>query len=198
MTKNVVWQTIDVSRRDREQLNGHRAAVIWFTGLLGSGKSTLANGLNSLLFQRGCRSYVLDGDNIRHGLNSDLGFSDDSRVENIRRVSEVAKLLYDAGLIVITAFISPFEKERAFARKLIGDHFMEIFVDVPLEICKKRDPKGLYKKAMDGKISEMTGVNSPYESPQHAELVLKAAEMNIAESLSFIVESLEAQGIFSP
>ena len=164
--QNVHRQALSITRADRARLNGHPGKVLWFTGLSGSGKSTLANALEIELHRQGMRTYILDGDNIRQGLNKDIGFTDADRVENIRRVAEVAKLMMDAGLVVMTAFISPFRQERDMARSLIGeDNFIEIFVDTPLEVCEQRDVKGLYKKARAGQIPNMTGVNSPYERP---------------------------------
>lgn len=164
--------TLSVARVDRERLNGHLGKVLWFTGLSGSGKSTLANALEVELHRQGMRTYILDGDNIRQGLNKDIGFTDADRVENIRRIAEVAKLMLDAGLIVMTAFISPFRQEREMARELIGaENFIEVFVDTPLEVCEGRDVKGLYKKARAGKIPNMTGINSPYEAPQNPDFV---------------------------
>lgn len=165
--QNVHRHALSITREDRERLNGHKGKVIWFTGLSGSGKSTLANALEKELHAQGKRTYILDGDNIRQGLNKDLGFTDADRVENIRRVAEVSRLMMDAGLIVMTAFISPFRAEREMARELIGaGNFVEVFVDTPLEVCEQRDPKGLYKKARSGKLPNMTGVNSPYEAPE--------------------------------
>lgn len=170
--QNVHRQALSITREDRERLNGHKGKVIWFTGLSGSGKSTIANALEKELHAQGKRTYILDGDNIRQGLNKDLGFTDADRVENIRRVAEVAKLMMDAGLIVMTAFISPFRAEREMALELIGaENFIEVFVDTPLEVCEQRDPKGLYKKARSGQLPNMTGINSPYERPQHPELI---------------------------
>jgi bifunctional enzyme CysN/CysC len=172
--QNVHRQALSITREDRERLNGHKGKVVWFTGLSGSGKSTIANSLEKQLHAQGKRTYVLDGDNIRQGLNKDLGFTDADRVENIRRVAEVAKLMMDAGLIVMTAFISPFRAEREMAKELIGaDHFIEIFVDTPLEVCEQRDPKGLYKKARRGELPNMTGISSPYEHPENPDLVFK-------------------------
>ena len=171
--QNVHRQALSISREDREHLNGHKGKVIWFTGLSGSGKSTIANELEKALHAQGKRTYILDGDNIRQGLNKDLGFTDADRVENIRRVAEVAKLMMDAGLIVMTAFISPFRAEREMARELIGtDNFVEVFVDTPLDVCEQRDPKGLYKKARSGELPNMTGINSPYEPPLDPACVL--------------------------
>jgi len=170
--QNVHKQALSIQRTDRELLSGHQGKVIWFTGLSGSGKSTLANALEVELHRQGKRTYILDGDNVRHGLNKDLGFTEADRVENIRRVAEVAKLMMDAGLIVITAFISPFRQEREMARELIGeDRFVEIYVNTPLAICEQRDVKGLYKKAREGLIPNMTGINSPYEAPDHPTFV---------------------------
>ncbi len=170
--QNIHKQALTITCEDRERLNGHPAKVFWFTGLSGSGKSTIANALEVELHRQGMRTYILDGDNVRHGLNKDLGFTDADRVENIRRVAEVAKLMADAGMVVITAFISPFRQEREMARELIGrDRFIEVYVNTPLEICEKRDPKGLYKKARAGKIPNMTGINSPYEAPSHPDFV---------------------------
>lgn len=165
--QNVHRQALIITRQDRERLNGHKGKVIWFTGLSGSGKSTLANALEKELYAQGRRTYILDGDNIRQGMNKDLGFTDADRVENIRRVAEVAKLMMDAGLIVMTAFISPFRAEREMARELIGhENFIEVFMDTPLEVCEHRDVKGLYKKARSGQLPNMTGIGSPYEKPQ--------------------------------
>jgi len=165
-SQNIHRQALTVTRSDRERLNGHPGKVIWFTGLSGSGKSTLANALETALHQQGIRTYILDGDNVRHGLNKDLGFTDADRVENIRRIAEIAKLMMDAGLVVLTAFISPFRQEREMAQELIGsEHFLEVYVSTPIEVCEKRDVKGLYKQARAGKIPNMTGVNSPYEAP---------------------------------
>lgn len=163
---NIHQQALTITKKEREHLNGHPGKVIWFTGLSGSGKSTLANALEVELHRQGKRTYILDGDNIRQGLNKDLGFTDSDRVENIRRITEVAKLMMDAGLIVMTAFISPFKRERDMARQLIGqEHFVEVFVDTPIEVCENRDPKGLYQKAREGKLPNFSGVSSPYEAP---------------------------------
>ena len=163
---NIHSQLLSITQKEREKLNGHPGKVIWFTGLSGSGKSTLANALEVELHRQGKRTYILDGDNIRQGLNKDLGFTDSDRVENIRRITEVAKLMMDAGLIVITAFISPFKREREMAKERIGEaHFIEVFVDTPIEVCEKRDPKGLYQKARDGKLPNFSGISSPYEAP---------------------------------
>ena len=171
--QNVHKQALSINSENRERLNGHQGKVFWFTGLSGSGKSTLANALEVELHSRGMRTYILDGDNIRQGLNKDLGFTDADRVENIRRIAEVAKLMMDAGMIVITAFISPFKREREMARELIGsEHFIEVYVNTPLEVCELRDAKGLYKQARSGKIPNMTGINSPYELPERPNYVV--------------------------
>lgn len=186
--QNIHRQELSISRGNREQLNGHKGKVIWFTGLSGSGKSTIANALETELHSQGKHTYILDGDNIRQGLNKDLGFTDADRVENIRRVAEVAKLMMDAGLIVMTAFISPFRSEREMARELIGtENFIEVFVDTPLEVCEQRDPKGLYKKARSGHLPNMTGINSPYEPPLNPCCVLSHS----SKSLEVAVTSLK-------
>jgi bifunctional enzyme CysN/CysC len=185
--QNVHRQALSVTREDRERLNGHHGKVIWFTGLSGSGKSTIANALEKVLHAQGRRTYVLDGDNVRQGLNKDLGFTDADRVENIRRVAEVAKLMMDAGLIVMTAFISPFRAERQMARELIGaDNFIEVFVDTPLAVCEQRDPKGLYKKARSGQLPNMTGINSPYEAPLTPEIVIDTAQHGVEAAMEDI------------
>ena len=185
-----------VSRPEREALNGHAPAVLWFTGLSGSGKSTIANLVERQLYERGVRTFLLDGDNVRHGLNRDLGFADADRVENVRRVGEVAKLFVEAGLVVLCSFISPFRAERGMVRELLppGD-FIEIFVDTPLEDCIKRDPKGLYAKAIKGEIAHFTGVTSPYEAPEAAELVLATQSLSPAEGAAKVIETLTARGL---
>jgi bifunctional enzyme CysN/CysC len=187
--QNVHKQALSISRPDREKLNGHKGKVIWFTGLSGSGKSTLANALEVELHSRGMRTYILDGDNIRQGLNKDLGFTDADRVENIRRIAEVAKLMMDAGVIVMTAFISPFKREREMACELIGaDNFMEIYVSTSLEVCEKRDAKGLYKLAREGKIPNMTGVNSAYEPPELPAFTVNTAGASASEQIQELVQ----------
>lgn len=175
MGKNhVVWHKASVVRERRAELNGHKSAVVWFTGLPSSGKSTIAHAVEEKLFQAGCRTIVLDGDNVRHGLCADLGFSDADRTENIRRIGEVTKLFIESGTIVLTAFISPYREDRARVRKLIGDNdFIEIFCDCPVDICEQRDPKGSYQKARQGLISQFTGISAPYEASQESDLVLK-------------------------
>ena len=191
--QNVHRQSLSIDRKARETLNGHPGKVLWFTGLSGSGKSTIANALEVELHTRGLHTYILDGDNVRQGLNRDLGFTDTDRVENIRRIAEVAKLMMDAGLIVMTSFISPFRRERDLARELIGaEHFIEVFVDTPLEVCEQRDVKGLYKKAREGKIPNMTGVNSPYEAPLAADITIRTQETGIEASVKMLRERLES------
>lgn len=173
MSKNVVWQNFVVCKQERARSKGQKPCVIWLTGLSASGKSTISNALEAELLRLGVHTYLLDGDNMRHGLNRDLGFSDDDRVENIRRVAEVARLFVDAGLIVITAFISPFQRDRDMARELVeGGEFIEVFVDTPLEECERRDPKGLYQKARAGLINNFTGIDSAYEAPAQPEVHL--------------------------
>jgi bifunctional enzyme CysN/CysC len=184
--------SMSIVRSDREKLNGHAARVIWFTGLSGAGKSTIASALEEVLFERGFRTYILDGDNVRQGLNRDLGFSDANRVENIRRIAEVAKLMLDAGLVVMTAFISPFRLDRQLARQLIGpENFFEIYVKTSLEVCEKRDVKGLYRKARTGLLANMTGVDSPYEPPDGADLEIDCGELLPGEAVEKILAYIE-------
>lgn len=192
-SKNIFWTEGKVTAQARATQNGHRGAVVWLTGLSGAGKSTIARGLEAELFARGMHTYVLDGDNIRHGLNSNLGFSPDDRVENIRRVSEVAKLLADAGSIAITAFISPYRMDRERARSIALEasaEFIEVFVDAPLEVCEERDPKSLYKKARAGEIREFTGIDAPYEAPENPEIQVRTDQQSIEQSISAILEQL--------
>lgn len=189
--QNVHRQALSITRPDRERLNGHTGNVIWFTGLSGSGKSTLANALEKELHALGKRTYILDGDNVRQGLNKDLGFTDADRVENIRRVAEVAKLMMDAGLIVLTAFISPFRAEREMARQLIGEeNFIEVYVDTPLQVCEQRDPKGLYKKARSGQLPNMTGINSPYEPPEKASISVDTVESDLKVAVAGLLAKI--------
>ena len=190
--QNIHRQATTISRDDRQHLNGHAGKVIWFTGLSGSGKSTLANALEVALHEQGYRTYILDGDNVRYGLNKDLGFTDADRVENIRRIAEVAKLMLDAGLVVMTAFISPFRREREMAKVLVGDaDFIEVFVSTTLEVCEQRDVKGLYKKARAGKIPNMTGINSPYESPLNPGLVIDTGAQSLDEDVQTLLQSFD-------
>ena len=187
--QNIHLQSLSITKELREKINGHKGQVLWLTGLSGSGKSTIANALEKQLYAEGKKTYVLDGDNIRHGLNKDLGFTDKDRVENIRRVAEVAKFMCDAGLIVITAFISPFRTEREMARSLFqSDEFKEIFISTPLKIAEQRDPKGLYKKARSGEIPNFTGINSPYEKPIKPELTIDTSKTSITQSVKKILE----------
>lgn len=176
--ENVVWHAHSITRDDRQQRQGHRGGVIWFTGLSGSGKSTLADAVEQRLFQQGVSTFLLDGDNVRHGLCRDLGFSDADRKENIRRVGEVAKLMADAGLLVLTAFISPHRSERQMVRELLEPgQFIEVFVDTPLAVCEARDPKGLYRKARAGELTNFTGIDAVYEAPQQPELHLDGEQL---------------------
>jgi len=192
-SKNIFWTEGKITARARAMRSGHRGAVIWLTGLSGAGKSTIAQALERELFQRAMHTYVLDGDNIRHGLNSNLGFAPDDRVENIRRVSEVAKLMADAGTVVITAFISPYRMDRSRAREIALEGnagFIEVFVDAPLEVCEARDPKNLYKKARAGQIREFTGIDAPYEAPEDPEIVVRTDQQTVDESVATILEQL--------
>ncbi len=189
MSNNITFHHHKISKEDREKLKNQKAVLFWLTGLSGSGKSTIANRLEEKLFNLGKHTYILDGDNIRFGLNSDLGFSEKDREENIRRIGEVAKLFVDAGIIVITAFISPFQKDRERVRKLFPNgEFVEVFIDTPLEICKKRDPKGLYQKVERGEIRNFTGIDSPYEKPENSEIYIDTTKMDIETSTNFIIE----------
>ncbi len=195
-SENTVWHAQSVSRQMREQQKGQRGKVLWYTGLSGSGKSTIANAVDIRLHELGKHSYLLDGDNVRHGLNGDLGFDDAARIENIRRVAEVAKLFVDAGLIVSTAFISPFRSDREYARDLIGAaDFIEVFIDTPLEICEQRDPKGLYQKARAGEISNFTGISSPYETPNHPNIHIHTDELSVEQATAEIVAQLRFEKI---
>jgi adenylylsulfate kinase len=191
---NIVWHPGAVTRADREQLNGHRGATVWLTGLSGSGKSTIAVELEKALWDRGVRAFVLDGDNIRHGLNKNLGFSPTDRTENIRRIGEVARLFTEAGMVVLTAFISPYRADRDQVRALMPDDFVEIHVDCPIEVCEQRDVKGLYQKARAGKIPEFTGVSAPYEPPLRPELTLRTGTQTVEDSVRQVLAHLEARG----
>jgi len=195
-SSNITWSHSSVDRQTRKQLLGHGAATLWFTGLSGSGKSTVAVELERRLVERGITAYVLDGDNVRHGLNSNLGFSPDDRTENIRRIGEVAKLMNDAGVIVLTAFISPYRDDRDRVRAILPEgEFLEIHVDCPIEECERRDVKGLYKKARAGQIPEFTGVSAPYEEPLSPELVLKTGAQTLEASVSEVIHLLEQRGL---
>ncbi len=191
------WHQTTIDKADRRRLNGHSSGVIWLTGLSGAGKSTLANELERRLWNKGVRTYLLDGDNVRHGLNSDLGFTPEDRAENIRRVAEVSKLMVDAGLVVITAFISPFRAERQLARSLFGDgEFVEVFVDTPLVVAEQRDPKGLYRKARRGELKHFTGIDSPYEIPENPEVVIDTTSTSVQESADGLYQLLNTMGFF--
>ena len=190
-SSNVVWHEANVTRQDREKMNGHRGVTLWFTGLSGSGKSTLAHAVEERLHAMGIRTYVLDGDNVRHGLCGDLGFSDVARRENIRRIGEASRLFVDAGLVVLTAFISPFQSDRQQARKLLGDDFIEIYCDSSLEVCESRDTKGLYERARAGEIKEFTGISSPYEVPEAAEIVVNTGELSLQDSTQQVIDYLQ-------
>jgi adenylylsulfate kinase len=193
---NVVWQHAVVTREQREAQNGHKSCVLWFTGLSGAGKSTLAHAVEEQLHQRGYRTFVLDGDNVRHGLSSNLGFSEEDRRENIRRIGEAAKLMMEAGVIAVTAFISPFRADREAVRKLMphGD-FFEIYCKASLETCESRDVKGLYKKARAGEIKNYTGIDSPYEPPEKPELIIDTDLLDIEQSVGAVLELLQERSI---
>lgn len=191
MSEHAVWQRVAVTKEQRQKLNGHKSFIVWFTGLSGSGKSTIANALEQRLHQMGLRTYLLDGDNIRHGLNADLGFSPEDRRENIRRIGEVAKLFVDAGVIVITAFISPYRADRQMVREMVAPgEFIEVYVKCPLELCERRDPKGLYKKARRGEITDFTGVSAPYEEPEKPEVVVESDRESVEEGVEKIIAFL--------
>lgn len=191
--KNIVWHEHHVSQQDRAAMKQQKPCILWFTGLSGSGKSSIANAVEHLLFEQNKHTYLLDGDNVRHGLNKGLSFSEEDRVENIRRVGEVAKLFCDAGTIVLTAFISPFATDRNMVRALVKDsEFIEIFINAPLAVCEQRDPKGLYKKARAGEIRDFTGIDSPYEEPQEAEIVINNDGISIEQAAQQVVDYLQA------
>ncbi len=196
MATNIVWHQHDVNKETRSQALNQKPRVLWLTGLSGSGKSTISNLLEKKLVEAGKHTYLLDGDNVRHGLCGDLGFSDKDRVENIRRISEVAKLFVDAGVIVLTAFISPFRSDRDYCRNLLGEgEFIEVFIDTPLEVCEQRDPKGLYKKARQGDIKNFTGIDSAYEAPEAAEVHLRYSGQSAEESAEQLFALLTEKGL---
>lgn len=189
MSKNIVLQHYQVAKADRNGLNNHPSFLMWFTGLSGSGKSTIANAVEYALHKEGIHTYSLDGDNIRHGLNNDLGFTAEERTENIRRIAEVANLMIDAGMIVLAAFVSPYAKDRKNIQKIVGDqNYIEIFVDTPLEVCEARDVKGLYKKAREGIIKDFTGISAPYEAPKNPDILIKTHEMKVQEAVDKILK----------
>ena len=190
---NITWHPGEVSREDRKRILGNRGCTMWFTGLSGSGKSTVAVALEKALWDRGICSYILDGDNVRHGLNKDLGFSPEDRTENIRRIGEVANLFTDSGVINLTAFISPYRPDRDSVRELMQDgDFIEVYIDCPLEVCESRDVKGLYAKAREGKIPEFTGISAPYEAPNKPEVTLKTGDHSLDECVAQLIAYLEA------
>jgi adenylylsulfate kinase len=193
---NIVWHQGAVTREDRERLNGHKGCTVWLTGLSGSGKSTIAVDLEKRLLERGVRAFILDGDNVRHGLNKNLGFSPEDRTENIRRIGEVAKLFTSAGLVALTAFISPYRADRDQVRAIMspGD-FVEVYVQCPIDVCETRDVKGLYKKARAGEIKEFTGISAPYEAPEQAELTIDTSALSVEQSAQRILDYLAAQGL---
>lgn len=188
---NLTWQNMEVTRENREERLGQKAVTIWLTGLSGAGKSTLANEVEKRLFAMGKCTMLLDGDNVRMGLNQNLGFSEEDRVENIRRIAEVSKLMNDAGLIVLTSFISPFRQDRRNAKNIIGERFVEVYISTPLEECEKRDVKGLYKKARNGEISNFTGITSPYEVPEHPDITVDTSKYSLEECVDIILKGLE-------
>ncbi|MEN9849224.1 MAG: adenylyl-sulfate kinase [Pseudomonadota bacterium] len=196
ISNNLVWHYATVTRQRRADLNQHQSTVLWFTGLSGAGKSTLAHALEERLYQMSFHTFVLDGDNVRHNLCRDLGFSADARVENIRRVAEVAKLFVEAGVIVLTAFISPFAEDRIKARQLLGDDFIEIYCDCSLEICEQRDVKGLYRRARAGEVKEFTGISSPYEIPEQPDLRVDTGSQDVESCVIQVLDYLVKRGVY--
>ncbi|MGY2642966.1 adenylyl-sulfate kinase [Bacillus inaquosorum] len=193
---NIIWHPAAISKSDRQSLNGHKSCALWFTGLSGSGKSVLANAVDEKLYRMGIQSYVLDGDNIRHGLNKDLGFQTGDRIENIRRIGEVAKLFVDSGQMILTAFISPFREDRDMVRALFPEgEFFEVYVKCPLHVCEQRDPKGLYKKARNGEIKHFTGIDSPYEAPLSPNFIIETDQTSISDGADLIITELQSKGI---
>ena len=192
---NITWHLGQYDQAARAKFYGHQHAVLWFTGLSGSGKSTLAHAVEAALLERKTHAYVLDGDNVRHGLNKDLGFTAIDRIENIRRISEVARLFADAGVITLTAFISPYREDRARAREIIGDGFIEVFVDANLAVCETRDPKGLYKRARSGEIADFTGISAPYEAPETPEIRVDTGNLAITDCVDQVIRYLEKRGV---
>ncbi len=197
-SSNTVWHQPTVTRSRREQKSGHKSTIIWFTGLSGSGKSTLAHAVEEALHQRGANTFVFDGDNVRHGLCGDLGFSENDRTENIRRVGQMAKLFIESGVIALTAFISPFQVDRQRVRMMVDNDndFLEVYCRCPLEVCENRDVKGLYQRARKGEIPDFTGISSPYEEPENAELIVNTSELDIEDSVAEVMKMLESKGVF--
>ena len=194
---NVVWHHATVTRARREAQNGHRGAIVWFTGLSGSGKSTLAHAVEETLHQQGCHTFVLDGDNVRHGLCGDLGFSNKDREENIRRIGEMAKLFMEAGVLVLTAFISPYRADRERVRGMVNhDDFIEIYCDASIEVCEARDVKGMYKKARAGQIAEFTGISSPYEAPENPELIVNTGKLVLEDCVKQVLGEMGQRGLY--
>jgi adenylylsulfate kinase len=195
-SSNVVWHESTITRQDRETLNNHKSVILWFTGLSGAGKSTLAHAVEAKLHAMQCRTFVFDGDNVRHGLCADLGFSDQDREENIRRVGEMAKLFTEAGVIALTAFISPFRSDRDRVRQLVPDHdFVEIYCQASLEVCEERDVKGLYRRARAGEIAHFTGISSPYETPENPEIVVETGSQSLDDCADQVIHYLSEQGV---
>ena len=195
MSNNIVWHAATVTRKRREKQNGHHSFILWFTGLSGAGKSTLAHRVEEILHGMGCRTYVFDGDNVRHGLCSDLGFSAEDRQENIRRIGEMSKLFIEAGVIALTAFISPFRNDRQMVRSLVDDgDFIEIYCNAPIDICERRDVKGLYRRARSGEIADFTGVSSPYDVPEGAEIIVDTGTQELDACAKKVIDYLVEQG----
>ncbi|GIN71804.1 adenylyl-sulfate kinase [Bacillus sp. J14TS2] len=195
-SQHITWQAQQVTKQERQQLHGHKSAIVWFTGLSASGKSTLCAAIAKKLHEQGLSTYVLDGDNIRHGLNKNLGFSPEDRSENIRRIGEVGKLFIDAGILTFTAFISPYQQDRKLVREMVGpDEFIEVFVKCSLEECERRDPKGLYKKARAGEIKEFTGIDAPYEEPANPEMVIENDQQDFETSVNQVIDFLQRRGL---
>lgn len=195
---NLTWHNGYLTREDRERLHGHKGAVIWFTGLSASGKSTIALHVEKRLYQKRCSTYVFDGDNVRHGLCGDLGFSPEDRTENIRRIAEMTKLYVDAGIIAITAFISPYRKDRAWIRQLVGEtRYIEIYVECPVEVCAERDQKGLYEKAMAGEIPHFTGISAPYEPPDHPAMIVHSDKEDASAAAGRVLRLIKTRQIIS-
>jgi adenylylsulfate kinase len=196
-SSNTVWHNATVTRDRREKRNQHKGTVVWFTGLSGAGKSTIAHSVEERLFQMGCQTYVFDGDNVRHGLCSDLVFTEADRSENIRRIAEMCNLFVDAGVIALTAFISPLHRDREMVRNLMGEDFLEVYCHCPVEVCEQRDVKGLYRKARAGEIDNFTGISAPYEAPENPDLVIDTDKLELDESVDMVVELLLNAGVIS-